>query len=106
MLPSRSSNRAVTAVPAEGVLPTTEEMPLLLNLRRPRVVPTQMFASRSRIIDRTSACCREDGTPIREGSVPFQRHTPLLVPIHNSYCSSGRRQLILVFVNTLAAAEK
>src|SRR5260370_12527351 len=105
MFPSRSSNKAVTAESEAGLFLARVETPLALNRKNPRVVPTQMFASRSRIMERTSACRRGVGTPLRVSFVPFQRTTPLLVPIHNSEFWKARRQLIFQLGHLFGIAE-
>src|SRR5215469_6751460 len=102
-LPSRSSNSAVTPASAEDSPGMRDETPLALNRRKPRVVPTQMLESRSRIKEATATCRRDDGTPSRDRLVPFQRHTPLLVPANNSEFSIGRRQLTLTSPNPFTA---
>src|SRR5690242_5727025 len=105
MFPSRSSNSAVTAESETEPLLARAETPLALKRKSPRFVPTQMFASRSRIMERTLACRRGVGTPLRVSSVPFQRTTPLLVPIHNSEFWKGRRQLTFPLGNLFGIAE-
>src|SRR6201996_7271779 len=79
MLPSRSSNSAVT-----GPVVLSKETPFALYRNSPRLVPTQMFESRSRRMESTLRLKSDDGTPAEVNSVPFQRSTPVAVPTHNS----------------------
>src|ERR1700677_4857940 len=79
MLPSRSSKSAVT-----GPVVLSNETPLALYRNSPRLVPTQMFESRSRRMESTSRLRREDGTPAKVSFVPFHLSTPFAVPAHNS----------------------
>src|ERR1700733_9218721 len=82
MLPSRSSNSAATGPVVSEVL--SKESPLGLYRNSPRLVPTQIFESRSRRMESTSRLCRDDGTPAKVSFVPLQRSTPFAVPTHNS----------------------
>src|SRR5271169_5140729 len=102
--PSRSSKSAVAGPPVAGTSLAKRETPLLVKHRSPLFVPTQVFDSRYRIMESTSICRRDDGTRARVRSVPFQRHTPLLVPTHNSEFSSGRRQLTFIWRKSFVAA--
>src|ERR1700733_604941 len=79
MSPSRSSKSAVT-----GPAVLSKETPFALYRNSPRLVPTQMFESRSRRMESTSRLRRDDGTPAKVSFVPVQRTTPLAVPTHNS----------------------
>src|SRR5580704_6456705 len=80
MFPSRSSKSAVTGPVVSRVL--SKETPFALYRNTPRLVPTQMLESRSRRIESTSRLRRDDGTPDKVSSFPFQRSTPFAVPTH------------------------
>src|SRR5580693_3321029 len=82
MYPSRSSKSAATGPVVLPVL--SKEAPFALYRNNPRLVPIQMFESRSRRMESTSRLRRDDGTPAKVSSVPFQRSTPFAVPTHNS----------------------
>src|SRR6266853_1082191 len=74
MFPSRSSKSALT-----GPVVLTKETPFALYRNSPRLVPTQMFESWSRRMESTSRLKRDDGTPAKVSSVPFQRRIPFAV---------------------------
>src|SRR5262249_35128686 len=94
MFPSLSSKSALTAPPT--LLVASDETPSALNRSNPLGVPIQTLVSRSRIMDKTSTRRRAEGTPDRVSSLPFQRKTPLLVPIRNSRFSTGSKQVIFL----------
>src|SRR5215469_7901556 len=73
-LPSRSSKSAVTGPIVSRVL--SGETPFALYQNSPRLVPIQMFESRSRKMERTSRCKREGGIAAEVSSLPVQRSTP------------------------------
>src|ERR1700722_6866696 len=82
MLPSRSSKSAAIGPVVSRVF--SKEAPFALYRNSPRLVPTQIFESRSRRMESTSRLRRDDGTPAKESFVPLQRSTPFAVPTHNS----------------------
>src|SRR4029077_6860727 len=97
---SRSSKSAAT-----GPVVLSKETPFALYRNSPRLVPTQMFVSRSRRMESTARLRRGFGTPAKVSFVLLQRCTPFAVPTHNSEFWRGRRQLIFVSTRPFDAVE-
>ena len=94
-LPSRSSNRAVTATPERRSRSAKATCLARRTLTSPVAVPTQKFESRSLIIVSAGRGQRRRHA-IRGELGAFHRTTPLSVPIHNSSFVIGRRQLLSI----------
>ncbi len=92
-LPSLSSNREVTSPRSRESRGSRVTAPSRVTRISPRApAATQMLSPRSRIICSTRVRASGSGTPARVTSLPFQRATPLSVPIHRlSPCPASRQ---------------